>query len=80
MSPGPPAAAWRHGAGADGMAPAAMLEAWIWQAAPLRVTFGGLPPRGSREWRVAVWLAVAAEAARRAAEEEAGHPLPPWSG
>ena len=67
------------GQGAGGVAPCAALEAWVWSMAggAPRVTFGGMPPRGNREWRIAVWRAIAAEAARRAAEEEAGHPLPP---
>jgi hypothetical protein len=67
-----------HGRGQDGMTPAALLECWVWsmQGGP-KVTFGGQPPRGDRAWRIAVWLAIAAEAARRAAEEECGHVLPP---
>lgn len=44
--------------------PAALLEVWVWSADPLAVTFGGQLPRGSREWQAAVWLAIAAEAAR----------------
>ena len=61
-----------RGKGAGGMTPAAWVEAWVWALEPLRVTFGGVGPRGSREWKAAVWHAISVEAARRAAEEEAG--------
>jgi hypothetical protein len=72
--------AFPHGQGEDGMAPCAAVEVWVWRASPLAVTFGGFFPRGDKQWRIAVWLAIAAEASRQAAEEEAGHPLPPWGG
>jgi hypothetical protein len=81
-SPDAASVSFPHGRGEDGMAPCAALEVWVWstEGGTVRVTFGGLLPRGSRAWRIAVWLAIAAEAARCAAEEEAGHPLPPWGG
>ena len=63
-----------RGRGASGMLPAAWLEAWAWSADPVRVTFGGQFPRGSKEWRVAVWRAVAAEALAVAEEEEGTRP------
>jgi hypothetical protein len=81
MTPGPEVRAGPpcqpRGRGASGMLPAAYLEVWVWSLDPVRVTFAGQFPRGSKEWRIAIWKAIAAEALHRAAEEEAGHVLPP---
>ena len=57
------------------MTPAAYLEAWVWRACPLAVTFGGVGPDGDLGWRVAVWRAIAAEAQARAEEEAGTRPL-----
>jgi len=68
-----------HGRGESGDAPCAVVECWVYgfkDGQPV-VTFGGFPPQGDRAWKIAVWLAIAAEAARRAAEQEVGHVLPP---
>jgi hypothetical protein len=59
-----------HGQGEDGMGPCACIEVWALDHGA-RVTFGGFPPRGNRQWRSEIWRAIAAEATARS-EEESG--------